>query len=382
MNRYLIIFFCLILYTYSNDKKLASIEYTNTKGEKGITYFDYNREGLSFFALWELESGKRFSLNYHYYDSKGNLTEKFREYSDHLDTRQIYRYNIKNQLMSEEFILQDTSRGISTFEYDKSGNNSRINCNYYFGWVNGQIDFIYNQNKKISGKLIQNGKETATIKYEYDGDYLVKEEWNFLSGGYQKFEYKYSDFTNIDKYTIISPYFNPKSPLIKKEEYSYDGKSNGPSYYRYDYNGKLTKKIFERNNNFKTSTFYFYDDKGVLFRAFRQFNDGKKGLFRYTFNKDRKMTEKLFFRNDLVSGYEKYTYLNNVLSAAEFVNSDFWLTGSIKYVTDVNGCIISGKYNDAKGYYANILFKYTNNLLSEINWIFSFGKKQIYTFEY
>ncbi len=375
----------------SNQKQkfiLARLDYENPTGEKGTTYFDYESNGLSNLSLWELTSGLRFSLNFHYYDSNGNLIKKFREYSDHKNTLQLYTYNNKNKLIAEEFILQDTSRGISNFEYDSNGNMIRINCIAYNGWLNGTINIGYDESGlRKKGELFQKGKRSAEIFYTYDeNNNLIKEEWKFANGWYQIFNYIYelADSKTKTSYTSSNPFITNETACIVKENYQFGDKQSGPSFYKYDQQKKLSEKVFERSDGFKTNTFYIYNSKGVLQSAFRRFSNGNCALFRYEFNDNRKMTLKEFFRNDKVYGKEIFIYNSSgKLTEGEFINSDFWLTGKLFFKVSEDGIITHGTYKDVNNYSAGIEFKYNNERnVTSIDWKFSNGMKQSYQFEY
>ena len=375
-------------YNSQNQFKLVKLLYDNSSGENGVTFFDYNEKGICEKALWELQSGKRYSMNVHYYDRNNNLIKKVREYSDNKNTVQLFNYDIKSRLIAEEFILLDTSKGISTFEYNSQGQLVNIKCNAFNGWINGEIKLYYNsKNKRERGELIKKNTVAAIIKYEYDAnDNLCKEIWEFKSGWQQTFVYEYEKNSNFisRNYTNPNPFIvNIKIP-IEHEEYSYGNQINGPSYYRYDNTGKLAEKIYERSDGFKTSTYYFYNSEGVLVRAFRRLPENKNILFRFEYNNKRKMTLKEFFKNDNTIGKETYSYdSDGSLLNAEFKNSDEWLNGTIKFVKAKNGLPASGVYNDIKGFTAEINFNYDkDSLLQNILWSFSFNKEQVYSFYY
>ncbi len=55
--------------------RLLNMHYENSNGEKGVTTYEYNNDGVVYKALWHLLDGKRSSINYHIYDENGNLNK-------------------------------------------------------------------------------------------------------------------------------------------------------------------------------------------------------------------------------------------------------------------------------------------------------------------
>lgn len=392
-----ILFILIVKSSFANDFlldnpetqfRLIRLDYSNSSGENGVTFYDYSEKGLCETAIWELENGQRYSINFQFYDQNNNMIKKVREYSDHKNTVQLYNYDENNRLISEEFFLRDTSKGVTTFEYDDQNKVVLIRCKNYNGWVNGTIKLEYNdKGQKIAGELTQKEEQAAVINYEYD-DYgnLVKEVWDFNKEWQQEFNYIYemeSD-SGLINFTSPNPYvINPQKP-IKREEYKYGDKISGPSFYKYDSNGKLIEKIYERSDGFKTNTFYIYSNNGILLRAFRRYSNGKNALFKFTYNENRRITKKDFFTNDHIYGSELYTYsLNNELEKAEFNNSDLWLSGIINFERIKNGTLLKATYKDKQGFDAEINITYNSQLLLQsVIWKFSNGDEQSYNYFY
>lgn len=371
-----------------NAFRISRLIYENSSGENGITFYDYNEKNLSDMALWELLDGTRFSLNFHFYDGRNNMIKKVREYSDLRNSVQIYTYDEESRLLSEEFILMDTSRGISSFEYDVSGRLVLIKCNAYNGWINGQIKIYYRQNGlRKNGELIQNGKTTANIIYDYDENGNLKYEvWEFVSGWKQTFLYEYEKYYDGEsiRFTSPNPFVFDLSSPVRREEYRYRDKISGPSNYFYGADGKLIKKTYERTDGFKTDTYYLYDGNGLLTRAFRIYSDSKRALFRFRYDSKKLMTEKEFFMNDRSNGKDNFNYdSSGRLVTATYKNSDMWLNGTINFVNGENGLPVCGKYKDEKGFDAEISFEYgEDSTLRKIIWKFSDGSDQEYTYFY
>jgi YD repeat-containing protein len=368
--------------------RLLRLDYNNSSGEKGVTFYDYTEKGICETALWELVNGQRYSINFQFYDKNNNMIKKVREYSDQRNTVQLYNYDENNHLISEEFFLRDTSRGITTFEYDNQNRIALIRCKAYNGWLNGIIKLKYDdKGQKIAGEFIQDSKQAAVIKYEYD-EYgnMVKETWDFGKEWQQEFNYIYEKESDLNLLTFTSPnpyVVNLENPILK-EEYKYSDKISGPSFYKYDSNGKLIEKIYKRSDGFKTNTFYIYGNNGILLRAFRRYSNGKNALFKFTYNDIGRITKKEFFINDHVYGSELYTYdSDNELEKAEFNNSDLWLNGIINFEKIKKGTTLKATYKDKQGFGAEINITYDSQLLLQnIIWQFSDGGVQSYYYFY
>ncbi len=368
--------------------RLVRLDYDNSSGEKGTTFFDHGRTGRIERALWELESGERYSLNLYAYDEQGRLIRKTREYSDHKDTVQIYRYDGENRLSSEEFVLGDVSKGMTTYEYDARGRLAIMRCHAYNGWIEGTITIRYGAGGLRSGaELVQEGKTVAGIAYEYDdkGD-LTRETWKFASGWEQTFRYRYDmkARTSDVVYTSPNPFVVNGSEPVRREDYRYGKKIGGPSLYRYGVPGKLLEKTFERSDGFKTSTFYFYGTDGVLLRAFRRHSDNQNALFRFRYDEARRMTSKGFFASDGSRGTDSFSYdSSGILKGAEFGNSDRWLNGTLSVVGLERGLPSRAIYKDKAGFGADVSFEYDErSLLRKIVWTLTDGRVQAYSYSY
>ena len=368
--------------------RLVRLDYDNSSGEKGATFFDHGENGLIERALWELESGERYSLNVYAYDERGRLIEKAREYSDHKDTVQLYRYDDRNRLVAEEFLQGDISKGVTTYEYDARDRIALIRCHAYNGWIEGTITIRYDDKGLRTGaELIQEGKAAARIAYEYDdtGD-LTSETWEFASGWEQTFRYRYDmkAGTSGVVYASPNPFVVNGTEPVRREDYTYGDKVGGPSSYRYGESGKLLEKTYERSDGLTTRTFYLFGTDGLLLRALRSCSDNTSALFRFRYDTDRRMTSKEFFASDGSHGKDVFTYdPSGALSEAEFVNSDRWLNGTMAIVESKRSLPSRGVYKDKAGFGAGVSFEYDQrSLLTRIVWRFSDGTEQIYRYSY
>ena len=105
------------------------LNYENSSGEKGITIFEYDGNQRLIKARWQLSDASRWSTNYYFYNSKDQLIEKYREFSDGMTSRLNFEYNEKGYKVAEIFSRSDGIFGKSTFLYNNAGILEKINCN-------------------------------------------------------------------------------------------------------------------------------------------------------------------------------------------------------------------------------------------------------------
>ncbi len=371
------------------EYQLFQLYYENSSGEKGLTTFDYNDKGVLEKAIWELADGSRTSLNTYKHDEKGNLTNKYREFSDGLISNQYYEYDKNNNLIREIFERSDDTSGVATYEYDINGRLKNAVCDGLNGWFFGELNYIYDESgKKQKADITQEGENKGVIYYSYDehGN-LIEEKWEFSSGWSQTFFYVYRKYRKDNRayYTSSNAFLNKNSGYrVIRENYDYSGKTGGPSYYRYDTNGKLVSKRFERSDNFYTQTTYLYDNQGKLTKSYRKYSNGLTAVFTYEFDNPQELTGRTFKRTDGKAGSEIYEYDGDSnLIKATWENVDSWLTGDIEFKHDVNGNICEGYFQGNKDLNAKIDFKHDKNgNLINIQWNFSTGDTQTYTYEY
>ena len=77
----------------SIEFKLAKLHYSNSRGEKGITVFDYSSKGDLDIAVWHLLDGSRNSINYYDVNEDGSVAKNHREFSDGTTSTKFFRYN-------------------------------------------------------------------------------------------------------------------------------------------------------------------------------------------------------------------------------------------------------------------------------------------------
>lgn len=364
---------------------LLKLSYNDSSGEVGFTTYIYNGLKLPCKAIWELANGTRWSVNYHEFDSNGNMVRKYREFSDSLTTLQTFSYNGQNQLIHETFSRSDGIEGSADYIYEK-GICIYADCKGYNGWFTGRINYRYDHSGiKESAGLERDSLIIGTIDYSKDiSGRIISEVWTFTSGFRQTYIYQYQD-NNCTQYRSSNIFIRPScSWRITEENYDYSGQGGGPSYYKYGDSGSLDHKTFVRSDGMKTETDFFYAPGGLLERSVRHYSDGKRGTFTYIYNKNNQLTERDFERSDGFKGRERYSYDSaGRLIDGEYLNFDGWLTGKLKFTHDRYDRIISAVYEGEDGLTAEIEFEYDRDSnLIKINWRFSNGATQTYWFKY
>jgi len=369
--------------------RLIRLHYENSSGEKGITTFEYDKNGMLYKALWQLLDGSRNSINTYYHDKNGKLIKKYREFSDKKTSTQLYKYNQNGKLIQENFERSDGVKGVTTYEYDKNGRRVLADCKGLNGWFFGEILTKYDErDRKTEAILKKDGKKNGDITYSYDGNgNLVKEHWAFGNSWSQTFSYEYEKYAEDDPtpYTSSNVLINiGMNYRLVKENYDYSKKSGGPSFFEYDGSGKLVRKIFQRSDGLETVTDYFYDSDNRLIKSLRRYSSGKSSIFTYKYDQNRKLINRSFICTDGSTGSEAYQYdENGTLNHGVYNNVDSWLTGTIAFHYHPNGYLLRGHFTGEKRNDAEITFTYDKNQnLIDVHWTFSSGETQTYHFEY
>ena len=359
------------------------LNYENSSGEKGISFFEYDGNKRMMKGFWQLVDSSRWSVNYYFYNSKNQLIEKYREFSDGITSNLRYEYDSEGKKTAEDFSRSDGVSGISTFEYDKNGALIKIHCNKYSGWFDGEIIYIPGENgNPVYGDILRNNQKLGDIKFEYTKDGNLKIEKWITPDWNQTFDWEYKALPK--SYTSSNVFISENNRFkLAEENYSYNGETGGPSYFMYDTNGKLIQKTFVRSDSLKTITTYEYNPNGVLEKSVRKYNDGATAIFNYKYNKNRQLVCRWFTHSNGTSGKELYFYSpEGMLQKAELQNFDNWITGDITFIHLKNGNLKKGKFKGNK-FDADLDFGYDESgNLTSIVWNFSFGKSQTYQFIY
>jgi len=186
---------CDSINAVDNNYRLIKLHYKNHSGEKGLTTFIYDENGVMHQSYWELLDGSRSSKNYYTYDEKGNLVRKYRDFSDSITSTQLYKYDENGKLISEHFNRSDGVTGTTDYEYDRYEKLVKAICNGLAGWFYGVIIYEYNTNEiKTKGIIEKDEKHIGTIYFEYDtSGNMIKEYWEFPDYWSQTFVYNYEE---------------------------------------------------------------------------------------------------------------------------------------------------------------------------------------------
>ncbi|MGD2034466.1 MAG: hypothetical protein PVF73_05375 [Bacteroidales bacterium] len=365
--------------------RIVKLDYENSSGEKGSTFFAYNVNGVLVKALWSLDDKSRSSVNHYEHDENGNLVSAFREFSDGLTSFELFMYDSSGNKVSEYFYRSDSLSGFASYEYRDNRLITAL-MNNYKGWLNGTVHYSYNkENKRGSGIMTTGNNAVCRILYEYDSTgNLSKESWDFNGKWSQTFYYSYEK-TGLKKNYYSSPFLSvPGKYRISKEYYTFNNETGGPSSYAYNEQGLLTGKVFTRSDGVSTETYYKYDEAGKPVSSERNYSNGEVAEFFYCYDENDNLVTRYYYRGDTLFGFESYLYdSDGLLCKAYLHNFDNWLTGTISFDIREPGVISGGEFKGRDGFDASIVFTYnTEGLLSEIKWDFSFGKFQQYRFDY
>ena len=360
--------------------------YENSSGEKANTTYYYDIHGQKTLAHWQLADSSRSSVNYYEYDTSGNRTRKYREFSDGLISDQHYRFDRAGRLIREDFSRSDGVKGETDYEYDQQGRCVEARCRGLNGWFHGDLIFYHDmEGMKFAAGIHRDGDSVGFIRYGYD-DYgnLIHEYWDFNGQWSQSFVYEYQQKA-IRTYTPPNAFIRESGWFrVKGEHYTQDGETGGPSRYQYDTDGRLVEKEYTRSDGLSTRTTYDYDSTGILRSSSREYHDGITAAFNYWYSIDRKLLVRTFERSDGRRGSETYRYDDlGLLANAEWDQFDGWLSGMLTFHHDERGLLKSAKFEGDDGFDADLRFEYDlNQNLSAIIWEFSYGGYQKYDFTY
>jgi hypothetical protein len=369
-----------------SEVRPVKLYYENSTGEVAITTYFYDISGKNYLGKWQLEDSSRSSVNHYEYDTLGNQTRKYREYSDGLTSDQHYYYDENGLLTRQDFSRSDEVTGETSYEYNDHNVCIAAICKGLNGWFHGDLIFYYDsEGLKTGAGIFREGDSIGFIEYSYDySGNLMGEYWDFNGQWNQTFVYEYqqgapNSFTSSNVFIRENKWFR-----VQQEEYNYNDETAGPSFYQYDDEGRLTEKEFVRSDGLTTHTTYQYDSTGILRFSFRMYHDGDSADFHYWYSIDRKLLVRTFEGPGGESGSETYRYdENGLLETGELNNFDGWLNGRLSFVYDGADLLTAGKFEGNDGFDADLRFEYDlNQNLVAINWYFSFGGFQKYIFIY
>lgn len=220
-----------------SKQRLVKLHYDNSSGEKGVTIYEYDANGIAQTAVWKLLDGTRLSHNYLTYDQSGNLILKYREFSDGLISFNRYEYDDKNNLIRETFERSDSVTGQAYYHYDQKGMLRQADCRGLNGWFFGIIGYEYSEDRRVAAKILNEGEPIGAITYRYNqSGNLQSETWEFQSGWSQQFIHEYEEFEVKTPPSFASSNVfitNTADFQVVKENYDFNNEIGGPSYYEY-----------------------------------------------------------------------------------------------------------------------------------------------------
>lgn len=375
--------------------RLMRMHYENSNGEKGVTHYYYDPEGINYLAVWHLQDSSRSSLNVHLHDSSGRMIEKSRTFSDGIRSVQHFEYDERGRLVREDFRRSDGVTGEVIYSYSPEGRLEAADCRGMNGWFYGKIRYAWEGDRKTGAELMRDSVHIGRIAYRYEGERLVEETWDFNGSWSQAFRYEYAEAA---RQTCTSPnVFMRESPwfTVNAEYYTFNGKPGGPSFYTYDESGKLLGKEYIRSDGLSTHTTYTYDSTGLLDLSLREYADGRRMEFLYWYSVDRKLLVRTFREADGGSGLEgfpdpdglagseAYRYEDGRLIRGEYDNVDSWLNGTLVFEYDPKGVLTSAVFKGEDGADASLSFAYDRDFnLIKIHWEFTSGHTQTYHYIY
>jgi hypothetical protein len=360
--------------------------YENSSGESAITSYFYDTHGRNYMARWQLEDSSRSSINYYEFDTSGNLVRKYREFSDGLISDQHFFYDGSGRLAGEDYYRSDSVEGRTDYEYGEGGRCLAARCKGLNGWFYGDLLFYYDSEGRKKGAGIYRAPDSiGFILYNYDdAGNLTREYWDLNGQWSQSFVYEYQKgalrtCTSSSVFISENRWFR-----IREEHYTYLGGTGGISHYQYDDEGRLTGKEFLRSDGLSTRTTYQYDSTGILRSSHKEYPEGITADFHYWYSIDRKLLVRTFERSDGGRGSETYRYDDQgLLVSGDWENFDDWLTGKLTFSHEEKGLLKTGTFRGDDDFDADLSFEYDlNQNLTAINWEFSYGGCQKYSFTY
>jgi hypothetical protein len=363
---------------------MHKLYYENSGGEKAITTFYYDMDGLNYMAHWQLEDSSRSSLNHHDLDTAGRLIRKNRTFSDGIKSMQYFRYDSSGNLVEQGIERSDGVSGVTYYHYNQEDRLIMADCRGLNTWFYGQIHYRYEEGIRNGADILNEADTIGAITYGWEEDRLVYEHWDLNSGFSQTFRWEYLEadpmtYTSSNVFIRESPWFR-----VTAEQYDYNRQGGGPSYYNYNMDNRLDSKEFIRSDGLRTMTRYEYDSTGILRYSYRAYAVGDTAVFHYWYGLNRELLVRTWERGDGSRGSETYRYDDQGrLTEGLYENMDGWLNGTLIFSHDRTGKPIAADFGGDEGYNASIRFSYDrNHLLESVHWIFNDGSTQTYSFEY
>jgi hypothetical protein len=263
--------------------RITKLEYENSIGEKGCTYFKYDNNGILIKAFWVLDHKSRSSKNLYEYDDKNNLTEESWDFQG--KWKQIFKYYYEKKDINKNYYSNPLLANESKYRISKE--------NYTFNnEIGGPSLYYYNEEGLLYKKVfIRSDSITTTTFYEYDPERkLITSKRNYSDGSVAVFNYVYDENSNLvfrsynreDTLAGFESYFyNSEGDLIKAYIKNFDNWLTGITYYNLDETGRITGGEFKGENGFDAHISFNYNNEGLISEIIWEFTFGK--FQKYTF---------------------------------------------------------------------------------------------------
>ncbi len=175
--------------------RIASESYDFNGESGGPSYYNYDKKGKLLSKEFLRSDGLR-TMTVYDYDSTGLLDHSLREYGDGRTTDFLYWYSVERKLLVKTFQWTDGSSGSETYRY-KNGRLLRGEYVNVDGWLNGILDFIYNDTGIIiAADFTGDDGNDARLDFSYDRNFNLKRiQWTFSSGHTQTYSFIYEPNT-------------------------------------------------------------------------------------------------------------------------------------------------------------------------------------------
>ena len=291
------------------EYRMHKLYYENSQGERGISNFYYNRKGENYMAHWQLEDSSRSSLNYHVFDSNGNIVRKSRVFSEGMTSEQTFQYGYDEDRLVYEF-WDFNGQWSQTFrwEYARAAPKTFTSSNVfirespwyrvaeeyydYNGQTGGPSYYMYAADNRLESKeFVRSDGLVTRTSYEYDSTGILR--------------YSYRAFANGDTAVFHYWYGINRELLVRTWEHP-DG-SSGSETYRYDENGWLTEGIYQNMDGWLKGTLVFnHNEAGNPVQGDFRGNDGFDATHSFTYDLNQNLEKIHWEFND--GSTQTYTF--------------------------------------------------------------------------
>ncbi len=163
-------------YTYNDDFVLLTKVQVNEQDEILESYINEIKNGV---VVKQGSYGFGNILNtytVYVYDNDGKfIEESLFDNEDKLQSTSLYEYTGENVTTWKTLGSNGGTLALTTYEYDKNGNNTKVEMKNASGVVDGIIEKTYSKNLLVEEKILDSkGKVEKSASYIYENDQLVE----------------------------------------------------------------------------------------------------------------------------------------------------------------------------------------------------------------